>query len=154
MKQSRIEDRGSKVAESITRIPLTLLKLPQLKKLERAAWKLTVTLESLRKQFPETIAEYDRAAQFWNHLYAAIKARNVATAEREELLWTVFVPEKHCVKEIRRTKHWRVTRWWNNKYPFWGEPYKAPGEPDASNLLLIKDPWRDFANAQKAQVAA
>lgn len=149
-----IKNGSAPANECFRRIPIALLKGTELKQTERAAYKLMITLEKLRKRIPEVIPECDRASKLWLLLWTAIKERDAATAAREEELWTVFVPEKYGLKEVRRTKHWRITKFWNTKHPMFGEPYKVPGKPDASKVLLIDDPWRDFAHEQKRQVAA
>lgn len=139
------------IPQSIASIPVALLKPAELRKLERAAFKLSTMIDKLRKRMPEVRDESNHQSALWQRLYQARKAADVAKAEREEVLWTVFAPRSYGLVEVQRTKHWRITRFWNKKYPLFGEPYSVRGEADASKVLLFEDPTRDF---QKAQVAA
>ena len=128
----------------LSRIPLRTLKAAQVARLERHYYQLLRTLDRMRKTTPEVTAEYDRANACWHALWQESKRRLLVAAQREEVLWTVFVPHSYGTEEVIRTKRHTITHWWHNEYPLLSPWYKKRGAGRAEKAYSWDEPWTDL----------
>lgn len=136
------------------------MKLKNVRKLERAYWKLMRTAEEIARQEPQSVAFNikEAATKEWCAWHDKLRRMESAAAEKRDkgvILFEVFTPVhrgqavKHCI----RTPHRMITQTYWKHYAT-GELQKPASEPHVDTLLRFTSPERDFKRLQQAEVAA
>jgi len=68
----------NKIPDSIARIPVAVMRLAELRSLEKKTWRLYRTFEVLEKRLPEVWMERWHLWQLWQRLHDGIKAKGAA----------------------------------------------------------------------------
>lgn len=124
----------------------------QVKKAERAAWRTLKVFNALAKKDAAFKADAETANDLWLKYYNREKALNLAAAERDEQLYTVFIPDRNGVREVVRTPKYKLEyRHWNNLS---GTGTCPRSHGSAFRVSAWDNPWREFADLQRVKVVA